>query len=318
MKELVIYILEVLACSGILLLAYHILLERRKEFRLCRTHLLLAPVISAIIPLLNIPVWAAEVIYLQKTTTATPIDTAPMEMPAMAEMDVAQPIDLLPYAWGIYGLGVAVALFLMFYQFWAIRRLEREGEIIRNVPFVIRAARNISSFSFFGTIYVGCDSTDEDVESIMIHEYSHIRHNHSAERVAMELLRALSWWNPFVWIMQRRLMEVHEFEADAEVLERGYDVSVYIQTILKSLLGYSPDIANGLRDSLTKKRFKMMTRKTPSRYALLRKLALLSVLAGLLCTFSFTAKATSISRSPQRNPQTTPFQKLCPMEKLFR
>lgn len=298
MKELVIYVLEVLACSGILLLAYHILLERRKEFRLCRTYLLLAPVISAIIPLLNIPVWAAEIIYLQKTSTATPIDTTPMEMPAMVEMEVTQPIDPLPYVWGIYGLGVAVALFLMFYQFWAIRRLEREGEIIRNVPLVIRAGGNISSFSFFGTIYVGCDSTDEDVESIMIHEYSHIRHNHSAERVAMELLRALSWWNPFVWIMQRRLMEVHEFEADTEVLERGYDVSIYIQTILKSLLGYSPDIANGLRDSLTKKRFKMMTQKTPSRYALLRKLALLPVLAGLLCTFSFTAKATQYIEEP--------------------
>ena len=296
MKEFATYILEIMACSGILLLAYHILLERRTEFRLCRTFLLMAPVISAIIPLINIPIWAAKMVYIQSpavSNATTAIESvAPADMANVEVYAAEQPFDLLPIAWAIYALGVVVALFLICYQFWAIRRLERQGEIIRNVPLVIRAADDISSFSFFGTIYVGHDSTDDDVESIMIHEYSHIRHSHSAERVAMEFLRALLWWNPFVWIMQRRLMEVHEYEADAEVLKRGCDISTYITTILKSILGYSPDIANGLRDSLTKKRIKMMTKQTPSRYVLLRTLAFVPILAGLLCAFSFTAKAT--------------------------
>ena len=75
------------------------------------------------------------------------------------------------------------------------------------------------------------------------------------------------------------------------MLGEGYDVNDYITSILKSLLGYSPDIANSFRDSLTKKRFKMMTTKKTSRYALLRTLAVLPVAAALLCTFSFTAKA---------------------------
>ncbi len=293
MKELATYLLEMLACSGILLLAYHILLERRTEFRICRIYLLLAPIISVIIPLLKIPVWAAEVIQIQKSNTIAYASTTQPEVVAMpTEIQVEQPFDFQIVAYIIYGIGVIIALFLMFYQFWSIRRLERQGEVIRNIPLIIRAADNISSFSFFGTIYVGHNSTDDDIESIMIHEYSHIRHNHSAERVVMELLRAFTWWNPFVWIMQRRLVEVHEYEADAEVLERGHDVSAYIATILKSILGYSPDIANGLRDSLTKKRLKMMTKQNPSRYALLRTLAIVPVLVGLLCTFSFTAKAT--------------------------
>ncbi len=308
MKELFTYCLEILACSGILLLAYHILLERRTEFRLCRLYLLLAPIISAIIPILNIPVWAAEVIYFQNTSDSIPSAPAVESATTTITTEVEPYLDPLPIVWAIYALGVAVALFLMLYQFWAIRRLERKGEIIRNVPLVIRAAENISSFSFFGTIYVGHDSTDDDVESIMIHEYSHIRHNHSAERVAMEFLRALMWWNPFVWIMQRRMVEVHEFEADAEVLKRGYDINIYIATILKSILGYSPDIANGLRDSLTKKRFKMMTKQTPSRYALLRTLAFVPILAGLLCAFSFTAKATEYIELSNKTVEGKPLE----------
>ena len=292
MRELATYALESIACSGIMLLLYKILMEQRVDFRICRIYLPAALIISAIIPLLNIPVWEAEVVYIQSQTNLLPAETAPVEM-ATIKMEAPRSIDLRPIVWGIYMLGVSISLILMLIQLRRISLLASRGEIIRpSNPRIIRAAENISSFSFFGTIYVGRDSTDHDVESIIIHECSHIRHNHSAERVAMELLCSLMWWNPFSWIARRHLMEVHEYEADADVLKSGYDVSIYIQTILKSLLGYSPDIANGLRDSLTQKRFKMMTRKTSSRYALLRTLAIVPMLAGLLCAFSFTAKAT--------------------------
>ena len=294
MRELATYALESIACSGIMLLLYKILMEQRVGFRICRIYLPAVLIVSAVIPLLDIPVWEAEVVYIQShaNVAPAPIEMSTIEMEAV-EMDVPRSIDLRAVVWGIYALGVAISLILMFIQFRSIGRMASRGEVIRpSNPRIIRTAEDISSFSFFGTIYVGRDSTDYDIESIMIHECSHIRHNHSAERVAMELLRSLMWWNPFAWIAQRRLMEVHEYEADADVLKSGYDVSIYIQTILKSLLGYSPDIANGLRDSLTKKRFKMMTRKTSGRYALLRTLAIVPMLAGLLCAFSFTAKAT--------------------------
>ena len=302
MRELAIYALESIACSGIMLLLYKILMEQRVDFRICRIYLPAALIISAVIPLLDIPVWEADVVYIQSQANILPAETAPIEMTTV-QMEVPRSIDLRPIVWGVYMLGVAISIILMLIQFRRISRLASRGEIIRpSNPRIIRAAENISSFSFFGTIYVGRDSTDCDIESIMIHECSHISHNHSTERVAMELLCSLMWWNPFSWIARRHLMEVHEYEADADVLKSGYDVSIYIQTILKSLLGYSPDIANGLRDSLTQKRFKMMTRKTSSRYALLRTLAIVPMLAGLLCAFSFTAKATQYIDTSNATP----------------
>ena len=303
MRELAIYALESIACSGIMLLLYKILMEQRVDFRICRIYLPAALIISAVIPLLDIPVWEADVVYIQSQANMLPAEVAPIEMTTV-QMEVPRSIDLRPIVWGVYMLGVAISLILMLIQFRRISNLARCGEILRSEnPRIIRAAENISSFSFFGTIYVGRDSTDCDIESIMIHECSHISHNHSTERVAMELLCSLMWWNPFSWIARRHLMEVHEYEADADVLKSGYDVSIYIQTILKSLLGYSPDIANGLRDSLTQKRFKMMTRKTSSRYALLRTLAIVPMLAGLLCAFSFTAKATQYIDTSNATPE---------------
>ena len=50
MKTLAIYALEVLACSGVLLAAYAILLERRVKFRWCRLYLLATTAVAALIP----------------------------------------------------------------------------------------------------------------------------------------------------------------------------------------------------------------------------------------------------------------------------
>ena len=78
------------------------------------------------------------------------------------------------------------------------------------------------------------------------------------------------------------------------MLTSGYDRAEYMQTIFKQLFGYSPEIANGLRNSLTKKRFKMMTTQTKSRHSLLRLAGILPALIGLLCAFSFTTRAAVI------------------------
>lgn len=286
MKETVIYTIEVLICGGLLLLAYNLLLERRVAFRICRIHLLASTAASMIIPLLDIPVWAAETVDAAPAIYAGDITARVVEAPS-------ETIDPKNILLAVYFLGAALSLALTLYQLLKIRRIRRNGTVISSGrPRIVRATDNISSFSFFGTVYVGRDTCGEELQAILAHEGSHIAHRHSAERMTMELMKAAMWWNPFAWIAQRRLAEVHEYEADADVLRRGYDINNYIATILKSLLGYSPDIANGLRDSLTKKRFKMMTTPKSGRYALLRTLAVAPVVAGLLCTFSFTAKAT--------------------------
>ena len=80
MKESVIYTMEVLVCSGLLLLAYNILLERRVSFLVCRIHLLASTAAAMIIPLLDIPVWAAETGYVATATYAGDIAA---EIPAL-------------------------------------------------------------------------------------------------------------------------------------------------------------------------------------------------------------------------------------------
>ena len=196
---------------------------------------------------------------------------------------------------GLYLAGATLILGIMLWQIFRIRRLRRGAEVTRTGKYrIVRTQQEIASFSFFRTIYIWAATPAAEMGAILAHESSHIAHRHSLERIVMETMKAALWWNPFVWIAARRLTEAEEFEADSDVLTSGYDRAEYMQTIFKQLFGYSPEIANGLRNSLTKKRFKMMTTQTKSRHSLLRLAGILPALIGLLCAFSFTTRAAVI------------------------
>ena len=301
MKEILTYVIGAIVCGGVFTALYTLLLERRVKFALCRGYLLVSTIAAAVIPALRIPVWEGEVIYME---AAPAISVGEAEFTAEIIPDRAA-FTLETVCLLVYIVGTVLTLGVLAAQLLRMNRLRRGAAEMRFNSFrLLKVSERISSFSFFGTIFVSDDTSTEDLRIIIAHEAGHIRHHHSAERVVMEIVKALLWWNPFVWIAARRLTEVQEYEADSEVLRNGYNIDWYINTLLKHLLGYSPDIANGLRDSLTKKRLKMMTINKGGRYALLRMAAVVPVVGGLMTIFSFTAKATQIVyTSPQEaNP----------------
>ena len=101
MKTLAIYALEVLACSGVLLAAYAILLERHVRFGWCRAYLLASTLLAAVIPLLRIPVWPGKVIEVAPTValpeaewTAEVVEEAAPAHPAADCVVLVLPLDL--------------------------------------------------------------------------------------------------------------------------------------------------------------------------------------------------------------------------------
>ncbi len=294
MKELLTYLAEVIVCSAALLAAYALLLERRVRFGWCRRYLTALLPLAALIPLLRIPVWPGEVI------TATTAPAAPIPAtawtPVPEVLPAAEPL-LTPRTLliAVCLLGTATLAGAMLREALRIRRLRRRATVTdAGRLHLVRTRERIASFSFFRSVYVWEGTPGEEMQAVLMHEASHIAHRHTAERLLMETFKALQWWNPVAWIAARRLTEAQEFEADRDVLTQGFDRERYMHTIFRQLFGYSPDIANGLRDSLTKKRFQMMTTNHTSRHALLRVAGTVPVLAGLLCAFSFTAQAARI------------------------
>lgn len=120
------------------------------------------------------------------------------------------------------------------------------------------------------------ESADKDI--IIEHELTHIHCHHSIDVVIAQLVCALQWFNPAAWALKRSLQEVHEYEADANVLadgenERRYQICL-VQAALGNRIGY---VTSNFADCSTKKRIKMMNRSQSSPFACLRALLLLPV-----------------------------------------
>lgn len=312
MKSPLLYLLEVLFCSGLLMAFYRLLLVRKVSFAACRRYLVAAVLLSAVIPALDIPLYPARtVVYPLPLIAAEPAQTAAEAAGGgtNAAEHSAAPIDrrhlLRMTAAGLYAAAVLVSLGLLAARIVGIRRLRRRSRITDCGDYLLAENPAVSTpFSFLRTVFLGDGYEGRRRAIVLCHEASHVRHRHSAERIAVELLRSFFWFNPFVWMAGRWLQEVHEWEADRDVLEAGYDLTEYRTVIFCQLFGYNPDIACGLNRSFTKNRFAMMTQFKKRRSAVLRFGAAIPVVAGMMMLCSFTVKRAE-TPEPSGRPVVT-------------
>ena len=294
MKTILILCLEMLVCGAVFHLLYRTAFEGRVRFVGCRIYLIVVAALSAIIPALDIRLWRDRIVYIEATAlnSTTTADTV-----AQSTFDLWATIIICAYA-----IGVLVVMASAIRQVVKLARLGTAT--VENGQRIVCSAKIDTPFSFLRTIYLPTSLAPEHCEVVIQHEWAHSRHHHSLERIAMELMKAVLWFNPFVWLFSRLLTEVHEFEADREVIDSGFDNRLYATSIFTQAFGFSPDIANGLQSSLTKKRFKMMTKQRPSTRSLLRLAAALPVVATLAMLFSVRAQATVYLPVEKQSPES--------------
>jgi hypothetical protein len=115
---------------------------------------------------------------------------------------------------------------------------------------------------------------------IIAHEQAHVRHHHSFDLILAQLFCAVQWFNPAAWMLRRSLMEVHEYEADAQVLEDGFDGRRYqICLVRAALQGSFATTTNNFSNCSTKKRIVMMNRHSTNPWARLKVLLMLPAVA---------------------------------------
>lgn len=134
MKSPLLYILEVLFCSGLLLAFYRLLLVRKVSFRACRRYLVAAVFLSAVIPALDIPLYPARtVVYPLPLIAAPPAENF---VQTTGELPVAVPVVpsgwrriLRPVAVGGYLTAVFLSLGFLAVRMVGIRRLRRRSRL---------------------------------------------------------------------------------------------------------------------------------------------------------------------------------------------
>ena len=140
--------------------------------------------------------------------------------------------------------------------------------------------RNYAPFSWRNTIVVSRSDYKENGDVIIAHEQSHVHHHHSADVMIAQLFCALQWFNPAAWMLKRNLLEVHEFEADADVLGYGYDSTRYQICLLRCALQTRYSVSsNSFAHCFTKKRIVMIKKTNSNPWVRLRVLLMLPALA---------------------------------------
>ncbi len=263
MNPILRYALEMVACSGAFALLYRTLIAEHFSFRTCRVYLLVSVTLALLIPLIDLPILPPE-----PSTTATSGQVERLEFKTITvDYEAVQPSDreITRRNGGnaliacIYTALAAIIGLLTRQGVSDLRDMKFSSKVTHHEGYDIATSELVKApYSFLGTIYLAPDTPDEEREIIIAHERSHIRHRHSLEKLYLGAVRTVVWFNPFIWLADRWLAEVQEFEADRDVLDAGYDMTLYRSLIFRQIFGYAPDVQNGFY-SLTRRRFEMMT-----------------------------------------------------------
>ena len=309
------YIIEMIICSGLFLVAYRWLLAKKVGFGLCRAFIVMSMLLAVAIPAMDVPLFPEKTLSQQGVLTG--FDFLVMELDGSVPMDpevemheaenMASETAPVPKAFDIkaaagialkviYVLVALASLGLIVYNIIKIQTLRRRSKLTHTEEYTLAEHEDIKTpFSFLMTIFMGFNYEPGERLQILTHEASHIRHRHSFERISLSILRSIFWFNPFFWMAEKDLEEVQEWEADKDVLNEGYELDTYRTTIFKQLFGYNPDISCGLNHSLTKQRFIMMTQSRRGKGAWIRLAATLPIIAAVFVAFGCGTKEAKAS-----------------------
>ena len=156
----------------------------------------------------------------------------------------------------------------------------RRSRMLADGTRLVITERNYAPFSWRNCIVISRKDYESNGAMIIAHEQAHVHHHHSFDLILAQLFCAVQWFNPAAWILRHSLLEVHEFEADASVLEDGFDGRRYqICLVRAALQGSFATTTNNFSNCSTKKRIVMMNRHSTNPWARLRALLMLPVVA---------------------------------------
>ena len=181
----------------------------------------------------------------------------------------------------IYIIGVVLLVARMLISIWRLHRMMAHSELhpLTHGRWIAVCDKVQQPFSWWNTVFMNRKDFEEGATALLTHELGHIRLHHSADVVLVELLTALQWFNPTMWMLRADLHTIHEYEADQQVLSHGFNDIQYLTLLIRKAAhqsGYS--LANGIANQSTlKKRITMIMKPQSNRWQWLRLAYLLPI-----------------------------------------
>ena len=317
---MIIYLIKSALLLALLYGGFALLLSKETFHRFNRIALLTTMIASLVLPAIQIkapsqlPLWGSAVnaqesaIELWDSFFETKEDLTPNPSPMDEENSlITENKQIIPFesdnkaksekalpqrgSWegALYlaGLFASIGFFLFqLFRFWRDTKggtstRDEEGNTI-----VIRGGE-FAPYSFLHYIIISVLDYERLRKPILAHEQAHIRLGHSWDLLLLEVVKAIQWFNPFVYLLGRDLKAVHEYEADDAVLNQGIDAKTYqLLLVTKAVGNRLQTLGNNLSHHSLKKRIKMMHKTNSNRWMMTKAVVLPALMALAVVAFA--------------------------------
>ena len=317
METTLVYILKWSVSLGILYLPFTLLLRKEKLATFNRRLLLGIILLSALLPAieLRIPVHKEVTIetciatskenpvFLPLSATAdNTVATVAPAVKSITQEDSRHPQGFFTSRTIIttYIIGLLLSLTIAVADITKTLKTITKGTLWqkeRGAMKIYCHINNIRPFSWFNKVAISERDYNECGREILLHEEGHITQGHSWDMLLTRAVKAVQWFNPFIYMLSNDLKEIHEFEADQYVQIHHNDIRSYQLLILKKAVeGESFDIANNFARSGVRHRIEMMMLKKAPPHKKYK--AAYTIPATLLCIALFTKPEYIYSFTP--------------------
>lgn len=286
------YFLQVVVCSG-LMMGYYWLVLRNKRFHQYNRFYLLAVLGSAwLIPLIKIQWTKPEA----SESQAMNILSIVADNNAALEANIAQAGYQFSWESAAMGLYFLVALFILGTLLFGLFRVYR---LLQQYPcksvgdvFLILTHVKGAPFSFFQYIFwhESIDLKTDAGKQMLEHELTHVKEKHSVDKILIQLVLVVGWFNPFFWLLKKEMEMIHEFIADKKAVQNGDTASLAQMLLTAAYPQQYYAFTNPFFFSPIKRRLKMITNNKNPRFSYLRRLIVLPLLAVVVMLFAFRTK----------------------------
>ena len=265
MTEFIIYQGKTAMALALFYIFYRLLLSKETFHRFNRIILLATSALSFILPLCVITI--NEVVTLPYVASETPAAEA-TDIIGNAVIETPQepwwPMALC----AVIAAGAAVVLIITAISIFKVKAIIRSGEQkhLDSGEILIITDTDTAPFSWMNYIVLSREDYENNHAEILTHEKAHIALRHSWDLLFVDIITALQWFNPAIWMLKSDLRALHEFEADDAVLRSGANIKEYQYLLIRKAVsksGYS--VANSFNHSTLKARITMMLNKKSSR-----------------------------------------------------
>ncbi|HEY4786010.1 MAG TPA: GldM family protein [Bacteroidales bacterium] len=317
METYLVFIVKASGCLSLFYLVSLILFRNSNAFKLQRFYLQGLIILSLVLPLNRISIdlfkETAPALVLEKPQSEIQENFKTVYKPELFQPSNDQPIkqvrDTLTFVtiltliyWTTATVILMRIIYSLIYVVVYFIRSEREKEGKYTILFhpTIKG-----SFSFLRWIFIHDEIRNTaERESIIKHERVHADQYHSLDIIAIELLSAVMWFNPLIWLMRKEMQQLHEYLADEGVVSSGINLLEYQALLVNQVAGDRLIcLPSGFKQSFIKKRLAMMTKPRISRKMGYRLLTMIPLAGLMFIVLSFTnKKGITAEKSVQLKP----------------